>query len=616
MPTPHPPRPPFSRPPRPATGRPPRPTAPGESDESLAARLRRHPEGDEPHPVALLMARHWQSVHDYAVICLASSGQLASMVTAASFHRLVRQLTRGGSGAAVRPLLLVTVRDTVKQWAGEERISGVLPDLRKPAGGRGMRAAQTMTPENRRLAEHAFSQLPGLVQCLLWHTEVEAEPISVPAGLSGLDAGTASAALEQAHEQFRAALVRAHQELAPTKECRYNNRLLDVPIRRGGALLPDVQRHLLECRYCADAAEQLSQVENDLDTMLAEAVLGWGARRYLDSRPDRAKRAARDRTTTPRGTARVRAAAARAAGVRAAGSGRHRLLPRFPTPARWAPPGHSLPRSVVTGVGIASAAALVSLLTVALWSDDGGADPTASTSATGSRTATSPGPGLPAGGASPSVVTPQQTRLRNIAVGQCLDIRGGRAEQGSGARLAECSSAQTQQWSYEQDGLLRSVAAPELCLDSRADASGLVVLGRCVAASADRADDVRYDLTVQGELLPRWTKELAVTPAAADPKADVVSKDRDGSDVQRWATDAPSASPDSLSIAGTARPPSSPAPAASPSAGAPGDDFTDVSAGPDERTGERNGERRAVTVDIPDTGAPSPLPAVSTGAIL
>lgn len=43
----------------------------------------------------------------------------------------------------------------------------------------------------------------------------------------------------------------------------------------------------MECRYCRHAAEQLSHFEGGLEVLLAETVLGWGARRYLDSRPGR-----------------------------------------------------------------------------------------------------------------------------------------------------------------------------------------------------------------------------------------------------------------------------------------------------------------------------------------
>ncbi|MFE9836539.1 ricin-type beta-trefoil lectin domain protein [Streptomyces sp. NPDC005551] len=624
----------HTHPPRPS--HPPRPGPPsGESDEILAARLSNRAEDGTPHPVALLMARHWQSAYDYSVVCLASSANVAPMVAAASFHQVLDELTRGASGAALRPLLLVTVRDTVREWAGNGPISAALPHLRKPAGGRGLRAAKSTPSENRMLAQRAFLSLPGLAQCLLWHTEVEAEPISVPAGLSGLDAGTASAALEQAREQFRAGCVRAHQELAPTKECRFYNRLLDVPIRRGGALLPDVRQHLLECRYCRFAAEQLSHFEAGLGTLLAESVLGWGARRYLESRPGRAGQGARTNAAAPADRDGPLGDGPRGGGRpgggrgRAAGGGRHRLLPQFTASGRRPPPRGLDAKTVVTGAGIASAAVLVTVLAAAMWSDDGGgADPAASSSATGGPTAATPGqasPSPPAGSSPPDSAglptVPRQTRLRNLAADLCLDVRGGKAGTGTGTALAVCSAAWTQQWSYERDGLMRSVAAPELCLDSHADASGLVVLGRCAAESAKRADDVRYDLTAQGELRPRWNGKLAVTPVAPDPKADVVSKVRDGSDDQRWVTDAPPAGPDSLSIAGTATPPARPSTAPPPSADAPEEPDergTDPSAAPEEAPSESYREDRVVTVGDDPSRAPvlpSPVqvPDVLTG---
>ena len=62
---------------------------------------------------------------------------------------------------------------------------------------------------------------------------------------------------------------------------------------------------------------------------------------------------------------------------------------------------------------------------------------------------------------------------------------------------------------------------------------------------------MRYDLTVQGELLPRWDEQLALATTTRDPGADIVVKVRDGSDAQRWLTDPTStASPGSLSVTG------------------------------------------------------------------
>ncbi|MEU3948538.1 RICIN domain-containing protein [Streptomyces sp. NPDC029526] len=534
MPTPHPPRPPY----------PPPGGDPGESDEFLAARLRDRSEGEAARAVALLTARHWRSMHDYAAVCLASSGQTAGMATAAALHQVLDRLALGESAVALRPVLLVAVRDTVREWASDDRISAALPPLKKPAGGRGMRMAKTMTPDNRALALRAFRALPARARCLLWHAEVEAEPISVPAGLLGMDADIASAALEQARDTFRKNCVLAHQETAPTQECRFHNRLLDVPIRRGGALLPDVRRHLAECRHCRHAAEQLGHFESELGILIAEAVLGWGARRYLDSRPGRSPSGARGPRSGRRG---------RRGGGHSADR-RHRLLSRMPAAERLTGFGRTeavrSTRTLLTGLGAVSAGVLVSVLIAGSSSTDGGAtDPTGSTSAQGGRgtvpTVSPPGvAGLPTG--------PQQTRLRNVATDLCLDTLG-EPQDGAGTRLAACSTAWTQRWTYEDDGLLRSVADPGLCLDSHKDA-GVVVLGACADQDADRGDDVRYDLTPQGELLTRWDPQLALTPATPDANADLVVKVRGRTADQRWAAEPVREDEDVLSSGATGRP--------------------------------------------------------------
>ncbi|MEU0192563.1 RICIN domain-containing protein [Streptomyces afghaniensis] len=530
MPTPHPPRPPY----------PPPGGDPGESDESLAAPLRGSPEGGvAAHSVALLMARHWQPVYEYAVICLASSAQVAEMVTGTAFHRTLNRLAFGESAVALRPALLVTVRDTVREWSGDDRISAVLPALQKPAGGRGLRAATSMTPENRVLAERAFQALPAAARCLLWHVEVEADPLGVPAGLLGMDTDIASAALEQARDTFREGCVHAHRELAPTQDCRFYNRLLDVPIRRGGTLLPDVQEHLAECRYCRNAAEQLSHFEGGLGPLIAEAVLGWGVRRYLDSRPGRSSHGTRGGRAGRRGGGR---------GDGRLGAGRHRLLSRIPAQVRRVqgvriPDALRSSRALLSGVGAVSAGVLATVLIISASSYDGGqADPAGSNSAAGGNGAGSATPpdtaGLP--------TAPGVTRLRNAGAGLCLDVRD-LPKEGSGTKLAECSTVWTQQWTYENDGLLRSVADPGLCLDSHKDA-GVVVLGTCAEEDAERGDDVRYDLTVQGQLLPRWDEQLALASTTDDPGADVVVKVRDRSDAQRWQAEPVPTTAGSLSI--------------------------------------------------------------------
>ncbi|MGW2485983.1 RICIN domain-containing protein [Streptomyces sp. NPDC001606] len=647
--TPHPPRPPY----------PPPGEVPGESDEFLAGPLRAGSDAEAARCTALLMARHWQPAQDYAVVCLAGYGTLAHMVTATAFHQVLDRLALGEPAEALRPRLLVAVRDTVVNWSGADRITAVLPGLGKPAGGRGMRAAKTLTPENRALSGRAFHGLPRLEQTLLWHTEVEAEEIAVPALLLGIGPESAAAAQAQARDAFRDGLVRAHRELAPGQECRYYNRLLDIPIRRGGALLPDVQEHLAGCAHCRHAAEQLGHADAALGLLLAEAVLGWGARRYLDSRPGRSPAPGRRSTGGRRGKPGLLARATlppvrrrtRALGGRLPGASpftRRRAdirdpgdplpgssalggvdardpcdplpgtlpnsapgpgVPGWPSEASgagvlggvggllpvsgsgvpggrgpgdpmaafgagvpgraggrrrrgsasraggsrravglglggvvrprggpWAardraalpPAGAALSvRTLLTGVGVVSAGLLATVLAVGVWPDGGdGTDPVASTSAV-------PGTGMRSPVTSTALpVAGRPTRLRNAAAGLCLDVKGT-PKAGAGAVLAGCSAAATQQWTYETDGLLRSAAGPDLCLDSHADA-GVVILGACAGPDSRRADDVRYDLTAQGELVPRWDRTLALATAGGQVGADLVVKVRDRSAGQRW----------------------------------------------------------------------------------
>ncbi|MFF8195438.1 ricin-type beta-trefoil lectin domain protein [Streptomyces bobili] len=517
MQSPNPPRPPY--PPRPGW-------TPGNSDRDLAARL--GTASGHRRAVALLLARHWRAAHDYATVCLADTGEAAPLVTAAAFHEVFGRLAGGHPGGALRPQLLVAVRDMVRAWAGADGVVAVLPELRKTVGGRGLRAARPGTAERRQLAERAFQNLPAASQCLLWHTEVEAEPLSIPALLLGVDAFTATAGLEQAREQFRAGCVRAHRELAPSGECRFYNRLLDVPLRRGGTLLPDVRDHLARCRHCRHAAEQLSHFDDGLDVLLAETVLGWGARRYLDSRPGRP-------TSAATATTAVRPAEARPRG----GTARHRTT----STGLLALPGHRS-RTVLVGVGLTSLALLATLLVTRGWSHDnavpgagatwgapvGGADRT--DTGTAPADATSTGPSSAAASATDSAEV-AHGRLRATAAGLCLDTDGGRAQAGAVAVLEACSSAASQQWSYQDDGLLRSAAAPALCLAAD-PGHGTVALADCVVHSGN----VLFDLTVRGELLLRSGGEgLVVAPGAGRSRSDVTITERDGTAGQRWAFD-------------------------------------------------------------------------------
>ncbi|MFF4548814.1 RICIN domain-containing protein [Streptomyces sp. NPDC001435] len=490
------------------------------SDRNLVAQL--GAKGDGSHrAVALLLARHWRATCDYAVVCLASASGAAQFVATTAFNRVLGRLAGGATGTPLRPQFLVAVRETVREWAADEGICVVLPELRKPTGGRGLRAVKSGIPERRQLAERAFRALPGASQCLLWHTEVEAEPISIPAGLLGVDTSAAAATLEQAREQFRAELLRAHRELAPTAECRHHNRLLDISIRRGGFLLPDAQRHLTVCQYCRRAAEQLGHVEGGLEILLAETVLGWGARRYLDSRPGRG--AVEELPPAPEavGPEGVHPEVLHSEVVRSAYASRKRTR-------RMA---------VAVGVGLTCLVLLATGLVVRGWTDGvhGVSAPGDTWGAAGRGSARSGATREPSVVASPSAASASEPvevahgRLRNPATGLCLDVEGGRVGAGAGAVLAPCSSAGSQQWSYRRDGVLRSAADPTLCLAVEPQARKVLLSG-CVG----HAGEASYELTVRGELLLRRHRGLVVAPGSGRASAHVVVTKRDGDRRQRW----------------------------------------------------------------------------------
>ena len=92
--------------------------------------------------------------------------------------------------------------------------------------------------------------------------------------------------------------------------------------------------------------------------------------------------------------------------------------------------------------------------------------------------------------------TAAQRRLRAVRRRRRQEGRRGRRD-----RTRRLLRGQGQQWSYEPDGLLRSAADPDLCLDSHLGFS--VRLAPCTGASQPDPKNVRYDFTLQGTLVPR-----------------------------------------------------------------------------------------------------------------
>ncbi|MGN9762345.1 ricin-type beta-trefoil lectin domain protein [Streptomyces sp. SD31] len=261
------------------------------TDAQLSAELKKWT-GATPalHPVGELLDRHWEAGFAYARLCTADA-RSAGMLTTAAFTRLFGEtLRQTGPTAAWRPQLLVTVRRIAAEWDDDRRRELLHPELRTEPGSGERVAARLLPPADRRLLSGAFQRLPQSARCLLWHSEVEAEPLAIPAGLLGLDEEDARVELRRAHERLREECLQVHRELAPEQECRRYLRMLDVTYRRGGVDVdPDLRAHLDRCGHCSDTAGQLCFFNAGLGVALAEAVLGWGARAYLEARASRAE---------------------------------------------------------------------------------------------------------------------------------------------------------------------------------------------------------------------------------------------------------------------------------------------------------------------------------------
>ncbi|MEV6945383.1 RICIN domain-containing protein [Streptomyces sp. NPDC051172] len=507
------------------------------TDEQLSAELKKWT-GTTPalQPVGELLDRHWEAAFAYARLCTDGAAS-AGMLTTAAFTRLFGEtLRQNGPTSAWRPQLLVTVRRIAAEWDNDHRREHLHPELSSEGGDRV--AARLLPPSDRRLLSGAFQRLPQSARCLLWHVEVEAEALGIPAGLLGIEEQDAAVELERARERLREECLQVHRELAPEQECRRYLRMLDVTYRRGGVDIdPDLNAHLAGCRHCRHTADQLAQFNQGLGLALAEAVLGWGARAYVESRvaslteesgalppeiplppipgePFAPSHPASGTAPRPGGRSAARRAAHKAA--------RHAAARR-----------RNLAAAVLTVSGLV-------VLPLVLWSVLGSGD--GSTTAGGDHPSETPGSGAGTPSTGPSWVGTStgsqgtmRGKLHNADSGLCVAVVGKKAVKGAETELADCSSASVQQWTYETDGRLRSAADPDLCLDSHLGYS--VQLAPCTGASEPGAKNIRYDFTLQGTLVPRWNQDLALTPAATDGSGALVVKTRDDGTAQRWAFD-------------------------------------------------------------------------------
>lgn len=271
------------------------------SDVELSAELKKWT-GTTPalHPVGELLDRHWEAAFAYARLCT-SGPRPAGMLTTAAFTRLFGEsLRQSGPTSAWRPHLLVTVRRLAAEWEGDHRHEMLHPELRSTSGGGNRVAARLLPAPDRRLLSRAFQNLPQSARCLLWHAEVEAEPLEIPAGLLGLSVSDAAVELGRARGRLREECLHVHREVVPQEECRRYIRLIDVTCRRRSFEIdPDLAKHLADCMHCRYAADQLNQFNGDLALALAEGSSAGVRAPIWSPAPDAPRRAPSWRSNRP-----------------------------------------------------------------------------------------------------------------------------------------------------------------------------------------------------------------------------------------------------------------------------------------------------------------------------
>ena len=242
MQSPHPPRPPY--PPRPGG-------APGNPTVNLAAQLRAGPRVETGHAVALLTGA-----------ALAGDvrlrGHLPRHLGADRLHGRRRRLPpgaraaeRGESAHALRPQLLVAVRDTVREWAADDGISGRAAGTPqtdgRPRSARG-EVHDTRKAETRRACIPGSSGSSPSACC--------GTPRSRPSPFPYRPVFWAWTRAPRRPRWSRPASNSARAVYAPTGNSRRPRNAASTTASstsRSAAAAPCCpmsQQHLLECRYC------------------------------------------------------------------------------------------------------------------------------------------------------------------------------------------------------------------------------------------------------------------------------------------------------------------------------------------------------------------------------
>ncbi|MET8677349.1 ricin-type beta-trefoil lectin domain protein [Streptomyces sp. NPDC004647] len=552
------------------------------TDAQLTERICAGPPSADP-AMQEIRRRHLPAVLSYARLCSShqtAGNQLAAQAFALAWPDVRRGIDPRGTW---RHHLLMLV-----QQAAETRAAGSLRGRLEPEFATWLddfdHSAEDQRPEprRRRLEERSvmlggFYRLPERWQGILWYAVVDQEPDAEVATFLGLEpcaVAELSDLKAKAQNALREGCLRTYLQSTGDKKCQGFRRIMEAAVRPGDMRRSgDLDQHLAECPRCASVLAELTAMEVNPRTVLADGLLGWGGAAYVTAGPARVlpslMPASAERPVSAERPAAVDPLESTAPPGAVTGS------PAGPPPDD--PPRHrrgvrsSPPTALVAVTAVALVAAVTALLAFTSGDPDpagNSAEPPPPPAATVTATVSGSAPAAPPTATEPSkrprpsptptaptadpvpAPTPAPskgiqvppaaipgdtyTQVINTDSGLCLDIEDGVLEKRTDVVMAECNGSSTQYWRLDSDNLLRSYADSDFCLDSRGDTDRGVGIWVISSADGENGQNLRFVIDQAGAIRPAIELDFAMTPSDDDPGSSLDLRPVDGNNDQHW----------------------------------------------------------------------------------
>ncbi|MFE3328949.1 ricin-type beta-trefoil lectin domain protein [Streptomyces sp. NPDC059176] len=538
------------------------------SDAELTERIRSGAPTARP-ATQELRRRHLSSVLEYARLC--GRNQVAGNQLAVQAFGIAAQEARRGIGPRGnwRHHLLLLVQRVGLTWASDSRRERLAPDfvawIDDTAEARALADVTAADlPEQRRLPFEAsaamltgFYRLPELARNVLWYSVVDEEPDASVATFLRVHRDVVPDVRRQAEGTMRLAFLQAYLERSRDERCLGFRRIIEAAARPGDRRRSeDLVLHLAECPRCSWLVDELTLMAEHPRMVLAEGLLRWGGTAYVSALLPhgslRADSAARGTATGGRAPVEGPGPSRRVRGLRAVGPPLSRAVflvgaaaavasalvagtlaatasegPR-PGPGRSAAPSprtaHPTP-SVATAPPSQSPSPSESPSSPAPTPTP---TPTAVSRPSAGHSAGArplPVPLLPGGGYAPVV---------NSGSGRCLDIENGLLQNRTDVIVARCTGARTQSWKVDPNGLVRSGADPDYCLDSRGNVDRGAGIWNCSSVNGRNGLNLLFTVDGSGAVRPRIAPDFALAPSGGSDGSSVGFDRADGSGAQRW----------------------------------------------------------------------------------